>query len=71
MLALVGGVDVSNTNLYFPLCFLAPSSHPHHLTSVRAVDIWSVGCIMGEMVRHKILFPGRDCILAKYFNLLR
>ncbi|KAI2651545.1 Mitogen-activated protein kinase 10 [Labeo rohita] len=27
------------------------------------VDIWSVGCIMGEMVRHKILFPGRDCIL--------
>ncbi|MBN3275631.1 MK10 kinase, partial [Polyodon spathula] len=24
------------------------------------VDIWSVGCIMGEMVRHKILFPGRD-----------
>uniref|UniRef100_H0VP43 Mitogen-activated protein kinase 10 n=1 Tax=Cavia porcellus TaxID=10141 RepID=H0VP43_CAVPO len=26
------------------------------------VDIWSVGCIMGEMVRHKILFPGRDYI---------
>lgn len=34
-------------------------------TSTRAVDIWSVGCIMGEMVRHKILFPGRDCILVK------
>ncbi|XP_026997972.1 mitogen-activated protein kinase 8 isoform X7 [Tachysurus fulvidraco] len=28
------------------------------------VDIWSVGCILAEMVRHKILFPGRDCILA-------
>uniref|UniRef100_A0A4W5MS76 Stress-activated protein kinase JNK n=1 Tax=Hucho hucho TaxID=62062 RepID=A0A4W5MS76_9TELE len=27
------------------------------------VDIWSVGCIMGEMVRHKILFPGRDLCL--------
>uniref|UniRef100_A0A8C9TXU5 Stress-activated protein kinase JNK n=1 Tax=Scleropages formosus TaxID=113540 RepID=A0A8C9TXU5_SCLFO len=26
------------------------------------VDIWSVGCIMAEMVRHKILFPGRDYI---------
>ncbi|XP_020373305.2 mitogen-activated protein kinase 8 isoform X2 [Rhincodon typus] len=26
------------------------------------VDLWSVGCIMGEMVRHKILFPGRDYI---------
>ncbi|KAL2303004.1 hypothetical protein Nmel_010462 [Mimus melanotis] len=24
------------------------------------VDLWSVGCIMGEMVCHKILFPGRD-----------
>ncbi|NXJ21542.1 MK09 kinase, partial [Dicrurus megarhynchus] len=26
------------------------------------VDIWSVGCIMAEMVLHKVLFPGRDCI---------
>ncbi|XP_051869206.1 mitogen-activated protein kinase 9 isoform X2 [Pristis pectinata] len=26
------------------------------------VDLWSVGCIMGEMVLHKILFPGRDYI---------
>ncbi|KAK2820889.1 hypothetical protein Q5P01_023848 [Channa striata] len=36
------------------------------------VDIWAVGCIMAEMVRHKILFPGRDfdvwsvgCIMAE------
>ncbi|MCI4376425.1 hypothetical protein PGIGA_G00188280 [Pangasianodon gigas] len=36
------------------------------------VDIWSVGCILAEMVRHKILFPGRDfdvwsvgCIMAE------
>lgn len=29
------------------------------------VDIWSVGCIMAEMVLHKVLFPGRDCILHK------
>ena len=27
-----------------------------------AVDIWSVGCICAEMVRGKILLPGRDCI---------
>ncbi|XP_012687697.1 mitogen-activated protein kinase 8 isoform X2 [Clupea harengus] len=26
------------------------------------VDIWSVGCILAEMIRHKILFPGRDYI---------
>ncbi|XP_035848568.1 mitogen-activated protein kinase 8 isoform X7 [Sander lucioperca] len=30
------------------------------------VDIWSVGCILAEMVRHKILFPGRDCILGSF-----
>ena len=29
------------------------------------VDIWSVGCIMAEMVLHKVLFPGRDCILHR------
>lgn len=50
-------LPVPNTDLAFSL-FLFP------LAPVNAVDIWSVGCIMGEMVRHKILFPGRDCILV-------
>lgn len=26
------------------------------------VDIWSVGCIMGEMIRGAVLFPGSDHI---------
>ncbi|CAJ0580384.1 unnamed protein product, partial [Mesorhabditis spiculigera] len=26
------------------------------------VDIWSVGCIFAEMIRHQVLFPGRDRI---------
>ncbi len=26
------------------------------------VDIWSVGCIMGEMIRGGVLFPGTDHI---------
>lgn len=26
------------------------------------VDIWSVGCIMGEMIRARVLFPGNDHI---------
>lgn len=26
------------------------------------VDIWSVGCIMGEMIRGAVLFPGTDHI---------
>ncbi|CAJ0918733.1 unnamed protein product, partial [Mesorhabditis belari] len=26
------------------------------------VDIWSVGCIFAEMIKHQVLFPGRDRI---------
>ncbi|XP_041929965.1 mitogen-activated protein kinase 9-like isoform X2 [Alosa sapidissima] len=26
------------------------------------VDLWSVGCIMAEMILHRILFPGKDYI---------
>ena len=26
----------------------------------QAVDIWSVGCILGEMLVGKALFPGKD-----------
>lgn len=29
------------------------------------VDIWSVGCIMAELLQGKALFPGNDCILGK------
>ena len=38
------------------------------------VDIWSVGCIMGEMIRGGVLFPGTDHIdqwnkiIGKNFN---
>ncbi|KAK3517870.1 hypothetical protein QTP70_021844, partial [Hemibagrus guttatus] len=28
----------------------------------QTVDIWSVGCIMGELIKGKVLFPGNDYI---------
>jgi mitogen-activated protein kinase 1/3 len=29
----------------------------------RAIDVWSVGCVLAEMLSGKPLFPGRDCEL--------
>jgi mitogen-activated protein kinase 1/3 len=43
----------------------------------RAIDMWSVGCVLAEMLSGKPLFPGRDCtpllfpfsILVSLYNL--
>lgn len=32
---------------------------------VLPVDIWSVGCIMGEMVKGSVIFQGTDRILLR------
>ena len=29
----------------------------------KAIDVWSVGCILAEMLNGKPLFPGKDCEL--------
>lgn len=34
------------------------------------VDIWSVGCIMGEMVKGSVIFQGTDRILNRCLNHL-
>lgn len=31
----------------------------------KAIDVWSVGCILAEMLSGKPLFPGRDCKLRE------
>jgi serine/threonine protein kinase len=34
----------------------------------RAIDVWSVGCVLAEMLSGKPLFPGRDCKVPPYFG---
>lgn len=55
--SLIKNLDLKSVQLFFQFTF------PPFLCFTHVVDIWAVGCIMAEMVRHKILFPGRDCIL--------
>ena len=31
-------------------------------------DMWSVGCVMAELLTGQVLFPGSDCILPCIIN---
>ena len=37
----------------------------------KAIDIWSVGCILAEMLSNRPLFPGKHCILEFTEKLLQ
>jgi len=36
----------------------------------KAIDVWSVGCILAEMLNGKPLFPGKDCTFRTSFSSL-
>lgn len=36
----------------------------------KAIDVWSVGCILAEMLSGRPLFPGRDCEFGSLYGLL-
>ena len=37
----------------------------------KAIDLWSIGCILAEMYSNRVLFPGKHCILCTFSFLLR
>ncbi|VDO09407.1 unnamed protein product [Rodentolepis nana] len=36
----------------------------------KAIDLWSIGCILAEMFSNRVLFPGKHCILLSSFSIL-
>ncbi len=46
--------------VHVPACVFV---HVRVLVCVTPVDMWSVGCIFGEVIRGTVLFPGTDRIL--------
>lgn len=54
----------SSSFRHFCLLFLALCCMLISLSFHFSVDVWSVGCIMAEMVRGSVLFPGSDRILT-------
>ena len=35
------------------------------------VDVWSIGCILAEMIRGSVMFPGTDRILSYVQHIAR
>jgi mitogen-activated protein kinase 1/3 len=42
------------------LLFASPTRLTHLIIPNQAIDVWSIGCILAEMLSGKPLFPGRD-----------
>lgn len=45
--------------------YRAPEIMLNWMRYTQTVDIWSVGCIMAELLTSRTLFPGTDRILFK------
>jgi serine/threonine protein kinase len=51
----------NSLHLLFNRWYRAPEVMLTFQQYTRAIDIWSVGCVLAEMLSGKPLFPGRDC----------
>lgn len=50
---------------FVPRWYRAPEVMLTFKEYTRAIDIWSVGCVLAEMLSGKPLFPGRDCKIVR------
>lgn len=57
----------SSCLVYFPLSWFLSLFYIIISFSSSLVDIWSVGCIMAELLTGKVIFPGNDCILHSLY----
>lgn len=68
----VAELQITNTEYVATRYYRAPEVvlSPKHYS--KAIDIWSVGCIFGEMLTGEILFKGKNYIdqLSKIFDVL-
>jgi serine/threonine protein kinase len=64
--------DVTLTNRITTLWYRAPELLLGTRRFTESIDLWSVGCVIGELLSGRPLFPGRDDrdVVAKIRNLI-
>ncbi|KAJ4934512.1 hypothetical protein JOQ06_007305 [Pogonophryne albipinna] len=66
---LARSTDAEMTGYVVTRWYRAPEVILNWMHYTQTVDIWSVGCIMAEMINGKTLFKGRDCILSSALSM--
>ena len=58
------------TNYVATRWYRAPEIMLNGKAYFKAVDLWSVGCILAELMQNKPLFPGSNCKIFLNFKML-
>uniref|UniRef100_A0AAX7TEC4 mitogen-activated protein kinase n=1 Tax=Astatotilapia calliptera TaxID=8154 RepID=A0AAX7TEC4_ASTCA len=68
---LARSTDAEMTGYVVTRWYRAPEVILNWMHYTQTVDIWSVGCIMAEMINGKTLFKGKDCIFSSARNYVK
>ncbi len=58
-------------SVFFPKSIRAPELLYGARRYTEAVDLWSIGCIFGELLTFSPIFPGNKNILSKKISFLK